>query len=268
MLVNLNGEIIDSNTATVSIFDRGLTLGHGLFETGFIDKNQKIQLFDYHFQRLCHSCKLLGINNPFNSTTLKAFLNDLYIANSIKEKCGFRLTITDGISERGLLKTTQSQSQFFITLFDSIPKSTPLSLKIVKTRRNEINLSSRVKSISYIDNILAKKEAIASGFDEALLLNQQGLISEGATTNIFIVKDNKIYTPAICHGALPGVMRAYLIDTLKKPAIQIKKITNQLLFSADEIFVTNALTGIRAVYKVNEYDFAIGPISQQIAQIL
>lgn len=268
MLVNLNGEIIHSQNAKVSIFDRGLTLGHGIFETGFINNNLEIPLFRYHFQRLCHSCKLLGINNPFNSKTLKTFLKDLYITNRLKEKCGFRLTLTDGINERGLLKTSKSESQFFITLFTSIPKNTPLSLKIVKTRRNERSLSSHVKTISYIDNILAKKEAIASGFDEALLLNQQGLISEGATTNIFIVKGNKIYTPAICHGALPGVMRAYLIDTLKKPAIQIKKITNQLLFSADEIFVTNALTGIRAVYKVNEYNFAIGPISQQIAQIL
>jgi branched-subunit amino acid aminotransferase/4-amino-4-deoxychorismate lyase len=169
-----------------------------------------------------------------------------------------RLTVTDGISDRGLLSSAY-QDPTFIETASQIPFNlkTSMTATIVNTRRNENSLSSRIKSISYLDNILAKKEAVINGFDEAILLNSKSLVAEGAISNIFVVKNNMIYTPPIEDGALPGITRYVILNELKIKDIQIVEhhIDKEMLFNADELFISNALLGVKPIHKLDDKNF-------------
>lgn len=132
-----------------------------------------------------------------------------------------------------------------------------MTATIVSTRRNENSLASRIKSISYLDNILAKKEAVKKGFDEAILLNSKLLVAEGSVSNIFVVKNNIIYTPPLEDGALPGVVRHVILNELKTDHIQIieHQVDKKMLFDADELFISNALLGVKPIHKLDNKNY-------------
>lgn len=250
----VNGKKFPSISSCISAYDRGLSLGHGLFETILTNK-RSIPLLDYHWKRLITSVNFLDIKLPFNLNDLSTMINDLLHDNElIDKKGGVRLTITDGISDRGLLPIKKSPPTFILTAF-SLPevRSKSMSATIVKTQRNENSLTSRIKSISYLDNVFAKKEAVANGFDEAFLLNSKKYVAEGSVSNIFIVKNNSVYTPPIIDGALPGVVRHVILNDLKIQNIRIKEVTINVkeLMDADEIFITNALMGVMPIHQID-----------------
>lgn len=249
-LIIVNGEKVPHDSMCISAFDRGITLGHGLFETILIN-NGRTPLINYHWDRLVASAKLININIPFTLVELEHMIQELIEINELRgSNGGIRLTVTDGIAPRGVLSNGHQPSTFIINTFSMTTDSTePMSASVVLTRKNENSLSSQVKSTSYLDLILAKREAVAKGFDEAFLLNSKGNLAEGAITNIFVVKNNKIYTPSIADGALPGITRRVILNELHFDGISIEEesITLDFLKQADEIFVSNALLGIRAI---------------------
>lgn len=255
----VNGKKILSDALCISAYDRGLTLGHGLFETMLYNK-KSVPLIFYHFNRLLTSADLLGIKFSFDLAELENMINELLTANHlIDEKAAIRLTVTDGISERGLLSNGQQKPTVILTA-SRLPetKIQSLTATIVTTRRNEGSLSAKIKSISYLDNIFAKKEAISKGFDEAFLLNSKLYVAEGSISNVFMVKDNITYTPLIEDGALPGITRHILINKLPLNGIKIKEqhITSDMLLNADEIFISNALMGVKPISKLDNKIFS------------
>lgn len=250
--VLLNQKIFPKSEASVSIYDRGLTLGVGFFET-MKWQDGEVKNFSYHFARIKASASLLKIELPFYDTELLIMIQSLAKKNGMLERilC-VRLTITEGEAERGILPPADITPNFFIILCPLPKFNEALSAAIVDTMRNENNVSSQIKTTSYIDNVLAKKEAAAMGVDEALIKNSQGNIAEGATSNIFIVnQDNSIITPPISEGALPGTMRAKILNeasnkfNIKEDIITIKSVEQ-----AREIFITNALMGIKPIEKI------------------
>lgn len=254
----VNGNKILSDSYCINAYDRDLTLGHGLFETILINK-KSTPLLDYHWNRLVMSIKILDIQLPFDFKELASMIKDLIQDNQFTDsKGGIRLTITDGISERGLLSNGKQKPTFILTTFH-LPETSmdSMTATIIKTRRNENSLASRIKSISYLDNILAKKEAIDKGFDEAFLLNSKRYLAEGAISNIFIVKNGIVYTPPIVDGALPGVIRHIILNdlTLKNLTIKEEHIKSNELLSADEIFISNALLGVKPIHKLDNIKF-------------
>jgi len=257
--MTINGKIMPCNTLCLSPYDRGITLGHGLFETMRAHKGC-LPLLAYHWQRLVNSAPLLDLKIPFTFSELQAMAEELLLKNNLTEQnVGMRLTITDGISERGIVRQDDSIPTFFMTCFP-LPQKTTIALTatVVSARRNEQSLTSRVKSTSYLENVLAKKDAIARGFDEAFLLNTQSQLAEGSTTNVFVVYKQIIYTPPITDGALPGVIRHVLLNDLDLHpfTIEERSIDLPMLFAADAIFISNAIMGLQAIGKLDGVEFS------------
>ena len=250
----VNGQAYPSERNCINVYDRGLTLGHGLFETILIS-NGTAPLLHYHWKRLVIGVHLLGIKLPFDVEELSAMIDRLVHDNKLTNiTAGIRLTITDGVSERGLLSTGEQTPTFILTTF-FLPKNTKDSMTatIVGTRRNENSLASRIKSISYLDNILAKKEAVSGGFDEAFLLNSKSYLAEGSLSNVFMIKNKTVYTPPIADGALPGVIRDIILNELILD-IEVKEqsIDTDSLLNADEVFITNTLIGVKSIIKLDK----------------
>ena len=179
------------------------------------------------------------------------------------------MTVTHGESARGILPVTPPPPNFVISVFEYThsPKA-DFSALIATTRKNEHTIAARVKSISYLDNILAKQEAMSQGYDEAILLNTASNVADGAITNIFMVNNNLIYTPMIADGALPGVIRSILLELNAEFPIIEKSISADELLSADEVFLTNALMGIQPVSQINSTKYQVSSTSLAIAEKL
>ena len=244
-----NKKAVSSKDPCISHNDRGFTLGHGFFETLLI-KQGVFPTLDYHWVRLISSAPILGITLPFSYEELQAMLTELVSKNNLQDKlASARITITHGEASRGILPTETPCPNFLITMAEcEVPHNKPYSALVVKIRKNEHSLASRVKTISYLDNILAKQEARQQGYDEAILLNTAANVADGSISNIFMVKDNQVFTPPISDGALPGVIRAIVLQEFSNAVcITEKTISHAELTQADEIFLTNALLGIKSV---------------------
>lgn len=251
----VNGQTYPSEVNCINVYDRGLTLGHGLFETILIS-NGNAPLLHYHWKRLVIGVHLLGIKLPFDVEELSTMIDRLVHDNKLTNiTAGIRLTITDGVSDRGLLSTGEQTPTFILTTF-FLPKNTKDSMTatIVGTRRNENSLASRIKSISYLDNILAKKEALSGGFDEAFLLNSKSNLAEGSVSNVFMIKNKTVFTPPIADGALPGVIRDIILNELILDSIEVKEqsLNTDSLLNADEVFITNTLIGVKSITKLDK----------------
>ncbi|OGV50568.1 MAG: hypothetical protein A3F46_01790 [Legionellales bacterium RIFCSPHIGHO2_12_FULL_42_9] len=255
--INFNGQVIPATEPCIQTNDRGLTLGDGLFETILIRKSS-IPALAYHWKRLETSAPIIGLSIPFPSNTLETMLLALIEKNNLHDKiAGARLTLTSGNSARGILPAPGTKPNFFISVFEHAPLTkVDYSAVIVRIKKNEHAPSSRIKSTSYLDNVLAKKEAVTQGYDEAILLNTANHIADGAISNIFMVKNQHIYTPRIADGALPGVVRTILLDEFSNAfSLTEKSMTIAELIDADEVFVTNALMGIKPVTKLQDKHF-------------
>lgn len=204
---------------------------------------------------MASSCTL-GIKLPFSYSDLQKMTADIISKNQLLNcKGSLRLTITDGVSERGILATGNPTPSYTLTSA-TLPenKRHSMSATIVETRRNEQSMASRVKSISYLDNILARKEAVLKGADEAFLLNSKGLLAEGSVSNVFIVNNKTVSTPRIDDGALPGVVRHVILNALNFNELTIKEeeISLEMLLNAEDVFITNALFGVMPINQIND----------------
>ena len=265
-----NGNIIPSNQACIKSNDRSFTLGDGLFETILVKKSS-FPALDYHWRRLEASAAITGIAVPFTYQELELMLSQLIKKNKLQNKmAGARLTITSGESERGILPSPQTKPNFVIAVFELASViSAEYSAIIVSVIKNEYAPCSRVKSTSYLDNILAKKEAVNLGYDEAILLNTASNIADGAISNIYMVKNKQIFTPPISDGALPGVVRSMLFEECDHQfSITEKSLSVADILDADEVFVTNALMGVRPVSRLNTKKFDFSPIANSIGNAL
>jgi len=266
----VNKEIVPSNQYCIRHNDRGFTLGHGLFETILVNKNAMPAL-DYHWKRLETSALVVGISLPFSCQELESMINQLIEKNNLQDKvAGVRLTLTHGEAERGIFPLTAPQPNFLISVFEHTHvNSLDYSALIVSIRKNEYAPSSTLKSTSYLDNILAKKEALTQGYQEAILLNTASHIADGSIFNVFMVKDNHIITPQISDGALPGVIRSILLYEFNHLfPITEKSISMQEILDADEVFLTNALMGVQSVSKLNTRQYEAYSTAQSIGEHL
>lgn len=247
----IDGRLDFTDQLNISAIDRGFTLGEGFFETMAIHQGS-VPLFSYHWSRIKTSAQLLSIPLPFSENELRNLINKLIKLNQVKH-CGLRLSLSAGLTQRELTATS-TRPTYTIILF-SLPVNTKMTYTaaFVNTRRNEFSTASRIKSMSYLDNILAAREAANKGFDDALLLNTQGYLAEAAIANIFVVIDNIIYTPPISDGALPGVLRSVILNELTKIPVVERRLTQDNVLEAQEVFLTNALRGIRSLEQIDAY---------------
>ncbi len=257
MKVYINGKLYDKEEARISVFDHGVLYGDGVFE-GIRAYNGRVFKLDEHIDRLYMSAKAIMLNIPMTREEMKKAVIDTCKANGIKD--GYiRLVVTRGEGDLGLdPRKCKSPTVFIIAskikLYPQEFYENGLSVITVPTRRNIPEaVSPMIKSLNYLNNILAKIEAVYRGAQEALMLNQEGYVSECTGDNVFIVRRGVIYTPPPYAGILEGITRRVVIGIAKSKSIQVieRNITRFEIYTADEMFLTGTAAEVIPVVEVD-----------------
>ncbi len=232
---------------TIAADDRGLLLGDGLFETILAVEGRLVR-FDRHLARLAHGCELVGIRPPDEAVALAAAEGALKEAGLRSGRAAVRLILTAGAG-RGLDRPFPAEGRLLAQASAAAPPATaPVSLATASIRRNQSSPLSRVKSLSYLDNILARREARQAGAEEALMLNGDGEIACAAAANLFWVAEGRLWTPSLDCGVLEGIVRGVVIAAAQDLGVETVQAAAplQALERAEGVFLTNSLMGIRA----------------------
>lgn len=250
--VFLNGKFISVERAKISPLCPGLLSAEGVFETMRSYKGA-IVYFNQHLVRLYSSCRILKVKPPYPKSELKEVVLDTVKLNGFADS---RIRITfwrQGFKEKSFL----SDMGVLILVKEYTPVSFSKYKKgfricVSSERQNEYSLISNIKTINRCALELSFQEALRRGFDEAILLNTKGFIAEASRSNIFFVKANKLFTPSLECGCLPGITRQVVIDIAKRSGIKViegKFVLNHL-YKAEEAFLTNSLIGVMPLTRV------------------
>jgi branched-chain amino acid aminotransferase len=249
--IYLDGKFLDEPDAKVSVFDHGLLYGDGVFE-GIRFYNGRVFLFEEHMDRLYDSAKAILLEIPTPRAELSEAVLETCRQNNLRD--GYiRLVVTRGKGDLGLNPNKCSKPTIFIIaasieLYPEKYYTEGLRVNTVPTQRiSPAALSPAIKSLNYLNNILAKIEGNLYGAQESIMLNAQGYIAECTADNIFIIKKDQVFTPHISDGALGGITRRLMFDLAREMGREIKEVnlTRYDLFTADEIFATG--TGAEVV---------------------
>ncbi len=262
MKVWRNGAIVNS-TRAIDADDRGVTLGDGLFETIAVVDGEPLRL-EKHLSRLNHGAKTLGIPFDAGPKSWRSAIGDIVNAEHVTEG-SVRITLLRGSGIRGVLPPPNPEPTCIISAYSGeVGTNLPLHAIIaVSTRRNELSLLASIKSTNYLDAILARLEADRANAEDAIMLNTRGNIAEATASNVFCVVGGQVKTPPVSDGALPGIMRACIMDVLD---VEEVSMTSDTLLAADEIFLTSSLN-IRAVVSLNDVAVGSGKLGPVAASI-
>lgn len=255
--VYINGELVPQDQAKVSVFDHGLLYGDGVFE-GLRSYGGKVFRLEEHIDRLYESAKAIWLEIPMTREAMADAVRETVAANEISD--GYiRQIITRGSGTLGLDPRTCSNPQIII-IADSIalyPEEYYTNgLEIITTsviRNHPAALSPRIKSLNYLNNILAKIEGIQAGCIEAMMLNHKGEVAECTGDNIFLVRNHQLYTPPLDAGILAGVTRDVVMELAAKEGIPTNEVplTKHDVYIADEVFLTGTAAEVIPVVKVD-----------------
>jgi len=224
--------------------DRGLLLGDGLFET-ILAVDGVPENLDAHLQRMIRGCAVIGLDPPDEEVARKGAEDALDAAGLQQGRAAIRLTLAAG-GARGLDRPPGQRSRLIVSASAAPPPPDGVRLATVALRRNETSPLSRLKTLSYLDNVLARRQARDAGADEALMLNTAGLVACAAAANLFWIAGERLYTPALDCGVLDGIMRAQVMASAHElgAPVQAARVGIEALEQADAIFLTNSLAGI------------------------
>ena len=257
MKIFLNNQLVDAENAKISVFDHGLLYGDGVFE-GIRLYNKCIFKLEEHLIRLEMSAKALMLDIPMDREALTKAVCDTCKANGL-ENGYIRLVVTRGVGNLGLSIKNCNHPQIII-IADNIqlyPKEyyeKGLKIITVPTRRNNsAALPPMIKSLNYLNNILAKIEAQNLGYQEAIMLNDQGYVAECTGDNIFMLKDGILYTPKIASGSLKGITREVVIEIAEELKIELieTEMTRYDTWIADEMFLTGTAAELIPIVEVD-----------------
>lgn len=257
MVVYLDGQYVDSTEAKVSVFDHGLLYGDGVFE-GIRIYGGNVYRLDEHLERLEMSAKAIMLSVPLDRAAMAEAVLETCRRNQLAD--GYiRLVITRGAGDLGLAPWLCEKPTLFIiaskiSLYPPEYYENGLSIVTVPTRRIAPDaLPPTVKSLNYLNNILAKIEARQAGALEAIMLNQQGYVAECTADNIFIIQKGTIITPAASAGALKGITRGSIFDIARELSIPIREadMTRYDVWCADECFLTGTGAEVIPVVKLD-----------------
>jgi branched-chain amino acid aminotransferase len=256
-MIYVTGKLVPQEDAKVSVYDHGLLYGDGVFE-GLRCYSGKVFRLEQHVERLFESAKAIWLTIPMTPAEMCNAINDTVKANEIVD--GYvRVLVTRGAGSLGLDPNRCSNPQIIIiadviALYPAEFYHQGLAIVTVSVMRNHpAALSPRIKSLNYLNNILAKIEGLQAGCIEALMLNHKGEIAECTGDNIFLVRKGVLYTPPIDAGILEGVTRNAVIELAKESAIEVQEIplTKHDVYIADEVFLTGSAAEIIPVVKVD-----------------
>ncbi len=270
--VNINGEIFSPENAKISVFDHGLLYGDGVFE-GIRFYNSKIFKFDEHIDRLDQSARHILLKLPMSLNEIKQETIKTIKASNMKD--GYiRLIVTRGVGTLGIspYKCEKAQLIIIVDIISLYPEElyeNGMEIITVPTQRNMSEaVSPRVKSLNYLNNVLAKIEAVNAGFEEAIMLNKYGFVAECTGDNIFIVKNKILITPPAYMGALEGITRNTVMEIAtemgKNSDISVKQrvMSRHDVFSSDECFLTGTAAEVIPVTKVDGRPIGNGKVGE------
>ncbi len=274
MKIWLDGKLVDKENATTSVFDHGTLYGDGIFE-GIRFYNKRIFRLEDHMDRLYYCAKYLELNIPYEKDALSKAVCETVAASGLND--GYiRLVVTRGAGSLGLSPCSCPKACVFIiadkiALYDPAVYQNGLALATSTIRRNRADMiCPQVKSLNYLNNILAKVEAIRQNAAEALMLNEYGNVAECTGDNIFIVKDGVVYTPPVTDGALDGITRRVVLEICAELGIpaQEKTMNRFTVTCADECFLTGTAAECVPVTKMDGYTLGTGQIGPITAKLL
>ena len=268
-----NGTLLPASQANVSVYDHGLLYGDGVFE-GIRQYNGRVFEKTAHLKRLFESAHAIRLPIPYTPDQLAQAIEDTLVANNLQDSY-IRLVVTRGPGTLGISPQNCGAACTFI-IADSIQMypadmyATGMSIITASTTRTHPNsLSPKIKSLNYLNNVMAKWEAIDAGVPEAVMLNHLGFVCECTGDNIFIVKNNRLITPPEESGILIGVTRQTIIDLALTAGIPVdeKNLTRYDLYIADECFLTGTGAEVIPVTKIDTRIIGSGtpgPLTQQL----
>ncbi|MBC19718.1 MAG: branched-chain-amino-acid transaminase [Planctomycetaceae bacterium] len=273
--VYINGTFFDKEEARISVFDHGLLYGDGVFE-GLRSYGGKVFRLQEHLERLYESALAIHLQIPMDIDPLAAAVNESLQVNKIDD--GYvRLVVTRGVGTLGLDPAQTSDPQVIIiadriTLYPEEFYTNGLKLVTVSTVRNHpAALSPRIKSLNYLNNILAKIEGKQAGCIEALMLNHKGEVAECTGDNIFLVRKGGLLTPPREAGILDGITRQAVCELAVESGLKVQEIplTRHDVFIADECFLTGTAAEVIPVIEVDSRRIGTGrpgPITRDLIQ--
>jgi branched-chain amino acid aminotransferase len=257
MKIYIDGKYCDEKNAKISVFDHGLLYGDGIFE-GIRAYNGRVFKLREHIDRLFCSAKAILLDIPISHAEMMKAVVNTCRKNKLRD-CYIRLVVTRGIGTLGL-NPNRCKRGSVIIIADKIqvyPKEmyeNGMAIVTVATTRNlHSALNPAIKSLNYLNNILAKIEANIAGVEEAIMLNSEGFVAECTADNIFILKGGKMYTPPLSAGALYGITRGVVMDMAQEAGIPVSEpnLTRYDVFNADECFLTGTGAELIPVTKVD-----------------
>lgn len=264
MLIYIDGEFLPKAEAKVSVFDHGLLYGDGVFE-GIRSYNGRVFKLDEHLERIYDSAKSIMLQIPIPIETMKEKVLETLRLNHLTEAY-IRLIVTRGVGDLGL-DPDKCPNPTIIIIADKItlypPKFYEEGLEIVTAsiRRNYAEaINPRIKSLNYLNNILAKIEGKQAGAEEVLMLNAEGYVVECSGDNIFWIKNEVLVTPPVHMGILEGVTRNSVIDLAREAGMRVEErvFTRHDLYIADECFLTGTAAEVIPVVKIDQRSIGDG----------
>ena len=252
-----NSEFIKEDDLVIKNSNRALNYGDGFFETIKII-NTKPFNSSAHYLRYCFACSILKLENKENAQNLRLILNKLIKHNNIVNGSA-RIRISRSGEGKYLADSTSSDIVISTNNGSGFELNTPISLCVFSDEVKTKGKISNIKSINAVVSVLGAVFAQESGFGNAILMNTEGNCIEATNSNIFLVKNEVIYTPPILDGCIDGTMRKWVLEQVN---VIEKSLNLGCLKKADEVFVTNAISGITAVDRVegttfSNFDFAV-----------
>lgn len=273
--VYINGQYYDKEDAKISVYDHGLLYGDGVFE-GIRSYGGKIFRLKEHLDRLWDSAKAIWLTIPMTKEEMAKAIEETLRINGIQD--GYiRVVVTRGVGTLGLDPNRCSNPQVIIitdhiSLYPKELYEKGLEIITVSTVRNHpAALSPRIKSLNYLNNILAKIEGLQAGCIEALMLNHKGEVAECTGDNIFLVRRGELFTPPKEAGILEGITRAAVIELAREAGLPVHEVplTKHDVYIADECFLTGTAAEIVPVVKVDSRpigDGKPGPITKDLME--
>jgi len=257
LTIFLDGKFVPEADAKVSVFDHGLLYGDGIFE-GIRFYNGRVFKLEEHLERLWDSARSICLEIPMDRAEMTESLLETIRQNGLRE--GYiRLIVTRGVGNLGLNPVQCKRPSVIIiaTTIALYPKGayeSGLTVVTCATRRTgAAALNPAVKSLNYLNNVMARIEANLAGADEALMLNEAGNVAECTADNVFIIKHSQIFTPPIAAGALRGITRSVVFDIAAELGLKITEtdVTRHDVFVADECFLTGTAAELIPVIKAD-----------------
>ncbi len=257
MKIFIDGKFYDEKNAKISVFDHGLLYGDGVFE-GIRAYNGRVFKLQEHIDRLFYSAKAILLDIPMTKEQLVQATVETCRKSNIRD--GYiRLVVTRGVGTLGL-NPNKCKAPSVIIIADKIQVYPPalykrgMDIVTVPTVRNlHSAVNPAIKSLNYLNNILAKIEANNAGVEEAIMLNADGYVAECTADNLFIVKGNQLMTPPLSAGALYGITRGVVMELARENGMLVSEpnLTRYDLFNADECFLTGTGAELIPVVKID-----------------